>query len=52
MFPLAGIPAYTDGMVFYKIWYGKPNMPGYPQISEEDRWHIINYLRTMFKGVS
>jgi mono/diheme cytochrome c family protein len=52
VFPLAGIPAYTDGMIFYKIWYGKPNMPGYPQIPEEDRWHIINYLRTMFKGTS
>jgi len=52
VFPLAGIPAYTDGMIFYKIWYGKPNMPGYPQVSEEDRWHIINYLRTLFKGVS
>ena len=52
VFPLAGIPAYTDGMIFYKIWYGKPNMPGYPQIPEEDRWHIINYLRTLFKGVS
>jgi mono/diheme cytochrome c family protein len=50
VFPLAGIPAYTDGMIFYKIWYGKPNMPGYPQIPEEDRWHIINYLRTLFKG--
>ena len=52
VFPLAGIPAYTDGMIFYKIWYGKPNMPGYPQVSEEDRWHIVNYLRTLFKGVS
>ena len=52
IFPLAGIPAYTDGMIFYKIWYGKPNMPGYPQVPEADRWHIINYLRTMFKGVS
>jgi mono/diheme cytochrome c family protein len=50
VFPLAGIPAYTDGMIFYKIWYGKPNMPGYPQISEEDRWHIINYMRTLFRG--
>lgn len=50
VFPLAGIPAYTDGMIFYKIWYGKPNMPGYPQIPEADRWHIINYLRTLFKG--
>ncbi len=52
VFPLAGIPAYTDGMIFYKIWYGKPNMPGYPQVPAEDRWHIINYLRTLFKGVS
>ena len=50
VFPLAGIPAYTDGMIFYKIWYGKPNMPGYPQIPEEDRWHIVNYLRTLIKG--
>lgn len=52
VFPLAAVPNYTDGMIFYKIWYGKPNMPGYPQIPEVDRWNIINYLRTMFKGTS
>ena len=51
-FPLAATPSYTDGMLFTKIRYGKPLMPGYPQIAPEDRWHIINYIRTMFKGVS
>ena len=51
-FPLAAIPSYTDGMLYTKIRYGKPLMPGYPQISHEDRWHIINYLRTKFKGIS
>lgn len=51
-FPLAATPSYTDGMIFTKIRYGKPLMPGYPQIPDEDRWHIINYLRTLFKGIS
>ena len=51
-FPLAATPSYTDGMLFTKIRYGKPLMPGYPQIAPEDRWHIINYIRTLFKGIS
>jgi mono/diheme cytochrome c family protein len=51
-FPLAATPSYTDGMIFTKIRYGRPLMPGYPQIPAEDRWHIINYLRTLFKGIS
>jgi mono/diheme cytochrome c family protein len=46
--PLASTVAYTDGQIFAKITYGKPNMPAYPQISEQDRWHIINYLRSKF----
>jgi mono/diheme cytochrome c family protein len=50
-FPLVATPGYTDGMLYTKIRYGKPLMPAYPQISAEDRWHIINYLRTLFKGV-
>jgi len=50
-FPLVATPGYTDGMIYTKIRYGKPLMPGYPQIAAEDRWHIINYLRTLFKGV-
>ena len=48
--PLLAVPAYPDGFLFTKIRYGKPGMPGYPQIAPEDRWHIVNYLRTMKIG--
>ncbi len=47
-FPLASVPAYEDGMLYTKIRYGKPMMPAYPQISSDDRWHIVNYLRVLF----
>jgi mono/diheme cytochrome c family protein len=47
-FPLASVPAYEDGQIYTKIRYGLPMMPAYPQISDDDRWHIVNYLRTMF----
>ena len=50
--PLLAVPGYTDGQLYTKIRYGKPLMPGYPQIPAEDRWHIINYLRTLIKGAS
>jgi mono/diheme cytochrome c family protein len=46
--PLASTVAYTDGQLYTKITYGKPNMPAYPQISEADRWHIVNFLRSKF----
>ena len=48
--PLVAVPAYTDGFLFTKIRYGKPGMPGYPQIPPRDRWHVVNYLRTLIKG--
>ncbi len=48
--PLLAVPAYTDGFLFTKIRYGKPGMPGYPQITSEDRWHVVNYLRALIKG--
>lgn len=47
--PLMAVPAYTDGFLFTKIRYGKPGMPGYPQIPPQDRWHVVNYLRTLIK---
>lgn len=50
--PLAGTINYTDGQIFNKIRYGKPIMPGYPQIPAEDRWHVVNYLRTLFRRPS
>lgn len=46
--PLASTKGYTDGFIFTKIRYGKPLMPGYPQIPPQDRWHVVNYLRTLF----
>ena len=48
--PLASVAAYTDGQIFTKVRYGKPMMPGYPQIPPEDRWHLVNYLRSKFGG--
>jgi mono/diheme cytochrome c family protein len=40
---------YPDGLIFTKIRYGRPGMPGYPQIAPEDRWHVVNYLRSLLK---
>ena len=40
--PLLAVPAYSDGFLFTKIRYGKPGMPGYPQIPAADRWHVVN----------
>jgi len=45
--PLQAVPGYPDGFLFTKIRYGKPGMPGYPQIPAEDRWHVVNYLRKL-----
>ena len=50
--PLIAVRAYPDGFLFTKIRYGKPGMPGYPQIPPVDRWHVVNYLRVLMKGGS
>ncbi len=37
----------TDGEIFYKISEGRLPMPGFKtKLSEEDRWKLVNYLRT------
>lgn len=37
----------SDGELFWKIRTGRKPMPKYQtRISEEDTWHVINYLRT------
>jgi len=42
-----------DGQIFHILTYGQGNMPRYaPQISREDRWKVITYLRTMQEGES
>lgn len=38
----------TDGALFWKISEGKAPMTGYEKLlGEEDRWHVVNYLRTL-----
>jgi mono/diheme cytochrome c family protein len=39
----------TDGALFYKTTFGRDDMPAYNKKlpSDEDRWLIVNYLRTL-----
>ena len=42
------IQAQTDGSMFWKITEGKQPMPTFGKlISEDDRWNVINYVRTL-----
>lgn len=37
-----------DGQMFHVATLGQGNMPGHAaQVSREDRWHIINHIRTL-----
>jgi mono/diheme cytochrome c family protein len=41
------IVAQTDGALFWKITEGKKPMPTFEKlISEDERWHVIIYIRT------
>lgn len=38
----------TDGEIFWKIGEGNKPMPSFKkQLSEEQRWQLVNYLRTL-----
>lgn len=38
----------TDGELFWKITNGRTPMPSWEQtLSEEDRWNVVNYIRTL-----
>lgn len=40
----------TDGEHFYKTIEGRDEMPGYKgKITDEDIWHMVNYMRTFKK---
>jgi mono/diheme cytochrome c family protein len=40
----------SDGALFWKITTGKKPMPAYgKRLSETDRWHLVNYIRTLPK---
>jgi mono/diheme cytochrome c family protein len=38
----------TDGEIFWKLTTGRDMMPPFAEkLSEEERWHVVNYLRTL-----
>jgi len=39
----------TDGELFYKTTFGRDDMPEFAKkiVDEEDRWLVVNYLRTL-----
>ena len=40
----------ADGEIFWKITEGKKPMPRYLRIfKDEERWHIVNYIRSLSK---
>ena len=40
----------SDGALFWKITTGKKPMPAFgKRFSETDRWHLVNYIRTLPK---
>jgi mono/diheme cytochrome c family protein len=40
----------SDGSLFWKITTGKKPMPAFARrFSETDRWHLVNYIRTLPK---
>ena len=40
----------SDGALFWKITTGRKPMPAYgKRLSEIDRWHLVNYIRTLSK---
>jgi len=42
-----------DGQLFHLLTYGQNNMPSYAsQLSREDRWNVILYVRTMQAAVT
>jgi mono/diheme cytochrome c family protein len=45
------VQAQTDGALWWKITFGKRPMPGYGlRLSNEERWNLVNYLRTLRKS--
>ncbi len=39
----------TDGQIFFTITRGRVTMPFYRDaLSQEERWHVINYIRATF----
>jgi mono/diheme cytochrome c family protein len=50
-FSSKAVQSATDGELYYKSFVGRDEMPNYEKkiIDEEERWAIINFIRTMAK---
>ena len=47
----AGFQGQTDGEMFYRITTGKAPMPQFGNVlSDEERWHVISYIRSFNSG--
>ena len=45
---IAASPGYSDGRIFHVMAYGQNNMGSYAsQLSREQRWRIVQYIRTL-----
>ena len=45
----AKVAKETDGELFWKITNGRGAMPPWKHLPENDRWDIVNYIRTLQK---
>lgn len=44
----ATLSSQSDGALFWKLTQGRKPMPAYARkLSEEERWHVINFIRTL-----
>ncbi len=44
-------PGYSDGRIFFVMTYGQGNMGSYAsQLTKEQRWRIVQYIRTLEPG--
>ena len=46
----AKVAKETDGEIFWKISNGRGAMPPWKHLPENDRWAIVNYIRSLQKG--
>ena len=47
-FSSAEFQAQSDGVLFYKGYIGRRDMPNYEKkMSEEDAWYVVHYIRTL-----
>src|ERR1035438_5905219 len=47
----AAVQSETDGSLFWKLSEGRSPMPGYKKIlTDQQRWELINYIRTLAKN--